>query len=374
MYDYAIIGAGINGSFMAYRLKKLGKSLLMFDPKGIGGSGSQAAGAFLAPKLGKGGLLKKVVNEAYKEAIAFYKHETPKLFTQKGLLHYPKTQEEIKTLFVDFKRYADIDFTSPQKHLLKRSCEADLAQEGLFFKDAGIIDPLALCHFLTQDIPLINRKVESWNFKENYWDIEGEKARHLIVASGGFEFIKEPYIALRPVWGERIAIKCESNIESNFHKKISISASSKERMCVIGATHEQHTLEKDLSNKQALTLLNQAKEMLCFENPKICDHRGGVRAGSFDYLPLLGGLVDSQATLEKFPELKKGARIDSSHYLFHKKLSFINGVGGRGFVLAPYLSRLLSDALVFNKTLPKELLPLRMFNRWVKKQKKDTHV
>lgn len=371
MYDFAIIGAGINGSFMAYRLHKAGKRVLLLDPKGIGGSGSQAAGAFLSPKVGKGGYLKSLVNTAYQEAILFYQKHASDFFTQQGLLHYPQTQEEAETLFPLYKKHSDIPFDQPDESLTDLLVDKELAHEGLFFKDAGIIDPLKLCRYLTQDIAFLNQMVEHIEFHDNHWSVDDQKAEHVILATGGFEFFHEAYITLRPVWGERIEIESDIKIPTNYHKKISISATEKQGRCVIGATHEQHITEKELSLDAANKLITQAKSMIGFEKSNIIDHRGGVRAGSFDYIPLLGDLVDSKEMLKCYPALLNGAQPKDVDWHTYKHLSIINGVGGRGFVLAPYLSRLLCESLLEGKDIPQELLTYRLFNRWVKRLKKE---
>jgi tRNA 5-methylaminomethyl-2-thiouridine biosynthesis bifunctional protein len=45
----------------------------------------------------------------------------------------------------------------------------------------------------------------------------------------------------------------------------------------------------------------------------------------------------------------------------------INGSGGYGFVLAPYLARILKEHITGAKKIPSSLTPARFFARWAKK-------
>ena len=372
MYDFAIIGAGVNGCFMAYRLRLAGKKVVLIDPKGIGGSGSQAAGAFLSPKVGKGGDLKAIVNEAYKVAVDFYHKNTPDIFTQKGLLHFPKDEEEALSNFPEFKKLSDNPFIEPTSNHLDLLKRKDIAKEGLFFADAGIVDPLALCEHLSKGIKCINQKVESSSWNGSSWDLEHCQATNIILASGAYPLnVDAEYIKLRAVWGERIEVTSDTKVGINYHQNISISATKENNRIVIGATHQQHQLDKELDPKEAQLLLDKADTIMDLKNIKIMDHRGGVRAGSFDYLPMIGPIVDTLETLAKFPKLINGTKVDEKLLCYYPNVHIINGVGGRGFVLAPYLSLCLTNALLDNEEIDKRLTTYRLFNRWVKKQIKE---
>jgi tRNA 5-methylaminomethyl-2-thiouridine biosynthesis bifunctional protein len=373
VYDYAIIGAGINGCFTAYRLQQAGKKVILLDPKGIGGSGSHAAGAFLSPKVGKGGDLKSIVNQAYDTAIDFYKTLPDSIFTQNGLLHFPKNSEDAKE-FPAFKSYADNDFRTPAAEELSLLKEQDLAAEGLFFKDAGIIDPMALCHYLAKGIDFEAEMLTSllWSQTGNYWDLNLCQAHHLILASGAYTpAIREEHVKLRAVWGERIEITTQTPISINYHQNISISTTKKDGRVVIGATHEQHQFDKELNPDQAEHLLSLASNIMDLKEVTVVDHRGGVRAGSFDYLPIVGPIIDSEKSLAKFPKLITGAKVDEKQLCYHPNVYMINGVGGRGFVLAPMLSQYLVEHLLDDTEIDRRITPYRLFKRWVKRQIKE---
>ena len=57
----------------------------------------------------------------------------------------------------------------------------------------------------------------------------------------------------------------------------------------------------------------------------------------------------------------------------YENLYTLNGVGGRGFVLAPYLANILSEFVVNGEEMPKEVLNYRLFKRWAKKEGKSVY-
>jgi len=93
----------------------------------------------------------------------------------------------------------------------------------------------------------------------------------------------------------------------------------------------------------------------------------GLRSGSNDYLPMLGSLVDAAATLQIYPHIRHGQNVDPNEYSYYPNLTMINGSGGYGFVLAPYLAKKLKEYLVDHIPVNSALSPSRFFPRWAKK-------
>ena len=74
-------------------------------------------------------------------------------------------------------------------------------------------------------------------------------------------------------------------------------------------------------------------------------------------------------SIEKFPHLINGTHIKNTMLETIENLYVINGVGGRGFVLSPYLANKLVEYIINNKEIEEELTTYRLFKRWAKKQK-----
>ncbi len=370
MYDFAVIGAGINGTFMAHFLTKAGKRVLLMDRFGIASGGSGAAGAFLAPKVGKGGDLKMIVNEAYRFCIDYYTANFPHLLTQKGLLHLPKDHQDALENFPVFKERSEIPFEPFDNELVELLQDPVLAKEGIYFPDSGLIEPDRLCEALAESADFVCEALTKLDYKEDHYRInEAFSAKEVVLATGAFESALElPYMQLRPIWGERIEVLSSTQTLCNYHQNLSISATKPDGRIVIGATHKQHSFYEPLEAHNAEALLDKAKSLAVLEDTQIVDHRGGVRSGSYDYLPILGRVVDHEKSLDKFPDLQKGAKVNPKEFCYYPNISIINGVGGRGFVLAPYLAKMLTRMLVEGEPVDSRLEQHRLFTRWAKKK------
>ena len=140
----------------------------------------------------------------------------------------------------------------------------------------------------------------------------------------------------------------------------------------IGATHNVHYHPEtskesyDVSEGRA-ELLEKATCTLDLEDVEILKDYVGLRSGSFDYLPLLGRIVNSKETLASGEKNIRVKKPDFDNFIYYPNLYMINGNGGYGFVLAPYLAKKLADFILKGKKIDNILSPARFFSRWVKK-------
>lgn len=197
--------------------------------------------------------------------------------------------------------------------------------------------------------------------------MNGYSTKNIILSTGAFpQIIKEPYLNIRPVWGERLDIESSSNLSESYHKDISISQTVNGKIR-IGATHHRDILERVSDEIEKDNLIFEAKKMVLLKNSKIVKSYSGVRSASFDYFPIFGKLVDSEKTIQKFPQIKNGRKYPESEYIFYKNLSIFTGLGGYGFSLAPYLAKIFVDNFENKIQFPNNFEPHRFFSRWVKK-------
>ena len=134
-------------------------------------------------------------------------------------------------------------------------------------------------------------------------------------------------------------------------------------------SHNEKTLK--IMNNDTKKLLEKANDILELENIEVVDVKIGARASSVDYFPMLGNLIDSKNSFKSYPHIKNGAFIKDEQLVLYENLYTLNGVGGRGFVLAPYLANILSEFVVNGEEMPKEVLNYRLFKRWAKKEGKS---
>ena len=378
-FDYVIIGAGIAGCSLAYFLSKYSKSVLLIDKnENVAFGASGAAGAFLSPLLGKPNKFKDLVTKSLIFSTNFYKNNFPELITNCGTCRIPKNQED-EEKFQTYIPYMDFEYKKYEK--------------GYFFEIGSVVKSYEICKNLSQNVEkLFNYEVEKIEKIEDLWFINNEiRTKKLFLTTGAdISLIEEKYFDLRAVWGQKIDISTSTNIEINYHKECSL-AKLNDNITSIGATH--HRFEKNqikgsydlkLKNINNLNhddytktimqndideLLKKANDIKKLENIKIIDIKIGARASSIDYFPMVGKLIDSKKSFEKYPHLKNGFQIKNENLEMIENLYILNGVGGRGFVLSLYLANLLVENIFNNQELEEEITNYRLFKRWAKKQK-----
>lgn len=371
-YDVIIIGAGINGCACAYFLHQAGLRVALIDESGIASGGSGAAGAFISPKISKKGVLKEIMGEAYLEALNFYTTFFPQYTLQKPLLHIAKNDEEGQTIKL-FKQETLLCAGNPDQDTLSLLSKEAVSAESIYFDNGAIVDAPGVCKALAQGVDFYERKIESLKQEENGWIVGDLRGAHVILSIGAYpKIIPIPYLTLRGIWGHRIDIETTTKLPSILHHYVSISPTSQEGIMAIGATHNVHFSPFGSSLYEVEEgrgeLLAKASKTLKLDNIKILQDYTGLRSGSNDYLPMLGSLVDAQATLALHPQLRYGKAIDPNEYAYYPNLTMINGSGGYGFVLAPYLAKRFKEYLVEEKPLDARISPSRFFPRWAKRQ------
>lgn len=380
-YDYVIIGAGIAGCSVAYELEN--EDVLLIDRNSdvaLGASG--AAGAFLSPLLGKDNKFKTLVTKALKYSTSFYLKNTKEAITNCGVVRIPKNKEdEIK--FKTYKSHMDFEYIEKEK--------------GVFFKIGSIVIPADICNILTKKInKLFNYDVKHINYSDKFWFINHEiKTKNLIITTGAdTSLIKEKYFNIRAIWGQKIDITSTTCIDVNYHKECSLSLSTydenlKLNKISIGATHHRFNCNSDIcnyclkttninkmhdmgytkevSNIDTQELLKKANNIKSLAEVNVTSIKVGARASSVDYFPMVGKLIDSKKTIDMFPYLNKGTKVPDENFSLYDNLYIINGVGGRGFVLSPYLAKELVLNIKTNKVLDEDIKVNRLFKRWVRK-------
>jgi len=84
---------------------------------------------------------------------------------------------------------------------------------------------------------------------------------------------------------------------------------------------------------------------------------------TFDYFPIVGKLIDSKTTLQKYPYIKKGTKVPPSKYIYHDNIFIQTALGSRGFVYAPYNAKLLVEFIINKKEIFEKFSPVRLFKK-----------
>ena len=371
MYDVAIIGAGINGCSVAYELTESSKKVILFDMNGVSGGGSGAAGAFISPKFSKSGELKEILHDAFVYSMDFYESKFPHILNRVPLLHIAQDEQSSEILKA-YKAKATLELQTPSITLLSQLKPQAKKEENISLS-AGVVNAEALCNALCKSATFKKAKVDSLVYDEGVWVInETYTVKEVVLATGAYEtLINEPYIKLRGVWGHRIDVKTSTQNSHSIHQFVSISP-SKDGVLAIGATHNVHYHPQSATEPYNMAqgreeLLAKASRTLELKDVEVIKDYTGLRSGSFDYMPMAGSLVISKETLLNKNIRFKVKKADYEEYEYYPNLYMINGSGGYGFVLAPYLAKILTENMLSAKKISPRLQPARFFARWAKK-------
>ena len=365
-YDYIIVGAGISGCCTAYELSKYSDNILIVDKlsnTALGASG--AAGAFLSPLLGKPNQFKDLVTKSLIYSTNFYKQNFPYFINCCGTTRIPQDRDD-EEKFQSYIPFMDFEY--------------EKEDSGYYFKIGSVVDSFKMCQAMLESC---NDQVTSqFDFEISKLSHEDEKwilndsiiAKNIIITTGSqIDLIDEFYLKMRAVWGMRIDISTRSSFEHNYHKACSISVSKKidEKLnfVSIGATHHREKTGVEDIEANVENLLTKANEISFLDEVTVLNHYKGARACSVDYFPMVGEIIDSKKTLEEFPYMVNGTNVENHRFSRYNNAYILTGVGGRGFVLAPYLAKQLVENIINNQEIESTITVDRLFKREVKRIK-----
>ena len=374
MYDIAIIGAGINGCSVAYEFTQAGKSVILFDKEGIAAGGSGAAGAFISPKFSNAGELRNLLDTAFSYSLNYYKKIFPHSFKASQLLHIAKDDKD-DAMLRQYKKDPAFKLEKASKEVLDSLSETAKKREHISL-NAAIVNAQSVCQEMSRGAKFVREKVQELRYDDGFWLVnETYAAKEVVLATGAYEkVIKELYIDVRGIWGHRVDVETSSKNPYSLHQFVSISKSDENGLLAIGATHNIHyhpdkNKEPYDIEKGRAELLEKAARTMKLEDVKIIKDYTGLRSGSVDYMPLLGPLILSEETIQACGNRLQDKRISYDEFSYYPQLNIINGSGGYGFVLAPYLAKILKEYIVSGKEIDKSIAPARYFARWARRRK-----
>ncbi|MFT7824289.1 MAG: FAD-dependent oxidoreductase [Sulfurimonas sp.] len=363
-YDTIIIGAGIAGCSTAYALQQKGQKVLLMDRSGAAASGgSGAAGAFVSPKIGKGGPLQQLTNEAFLFAKDFYLGQFPGFFHQTGVIRIPKDAEDAQK-FSLYESHNDCRYRWVCKDELHRMGIQN-SEESFLFEEAGVCDAAELCAAIMEHVPGVQYDVKSLSFEGGMWRTDKYSSKNIVLATGYQNTLFDMrYMGVKGTWGSRGDYMSRLGLEVSMHKKISISANIN-GIIKIGATHVKSEEPCRLCEGEPLKkLFAEASEMVDTGDFILKEIFCGMRAGSKDYFPLVGKVIDVPYMLDTYPAIVRGAKPEVKYI---ENLFICNGLGGRGFVFGPLMGKMLADLITEGKAVDSRVNPDRLFLKWCRK-------
>lgn len=351
MKDYIIVGLGLSGASLAYRLEKEGKSFLVFDDHSQ--EASKVAGGFMNPVILKRFTLAWKADEQMPKAVSFYS-EMEELLGE----HFLSPLEI-------YRRFSSIEeqnnwFEAADKpklapyldtHLVP-SVNPNIPGEFSFGKvlNTKRIDPRGLLESYTEHVQKkgflkeSSFKYEDLIISEEGVEYQGIKSKNIIFCEG-FGLLKNPYfnyLPLRGNKGEYIIIKAPGLDLSVGVKSSVFIFPAGEDLYAVGATYRNTDKSPGPSESAREELVRKLKDLISVDF-EVVHQVAGLRPSTIDRRPLVG------------------------RHPVYKSLYCCNGFGSRGILLAPMISEELLDFIETGEELPPEVNIERFTKKWFPK-------
>lgn len=343
-YDYIVIGQGLAGSILAYRLIQRGQSVLVIDNQHNGASSKIAAG-IINPITGNRLTTNALFKQQRKTSLDLYS-ELEALFTQKLVTELQqfrllksaqKTElwDKRKKLstnekyagksFLTLEPFLDHDFQIVEIHQTLRIHTSELL---LAFKD-----------WFSHRQSYLAKKInyQAINITQDKITIDGLESKKIVFCEG-YQVINNPWwkhLPFKLSKGEILKIEVDKPIDSMLNWGQWIVPDSKNgKELLLGANYEwgdfleEDTLETSEAAKNYLLMSLEKHTNL---KAMVLTQHAGIRPTPTHRYPYLGS---------------------------HKEMKNVfcfNGFGSKGCLTIPYYSELLAKHLIDNAALPKEV-------------------
>lgn len=340
MYDYVIIGGGLAGCTLAYRLISCNKKVLVVDNSKDNIS-SQVAAGIVNPLTGKRTALSWNAAEIFEELHPFYQ----KL-----------EQETHSSFFTQLPTYKLFDSIYEQNEWLNKHAVQGFnpfMESGIQHLDQTLIDnpfgALQISQTGRLNIPVYLQSMHQWlanrgaflnqfvhfedlSFENSSIETTEWNSKNIIFCDGAAA-ANNPffsYLPHKPVHGELLEVEMPGFYQDRIINKGIFILPTGQNNYLVGATYNWD-LKTPVTTEAGREELELKLSKLCPLNYQVLSHQAGIRPASNDRRPYLG----------VHPK--------------YENAFFLGGLGSKGVSLLPYLSKIFTDYLLFNKELPREV-------------------
>ena len=378
-----VIGAGVAGCAVAYALAEKGYHVTVLEQEA--GVGHRASG-------NKMGIVYPRLTAAPSDFGRFYQHafcHTIRLLDQLGtqtgwqkrgvaiLNHDADLEKKNKGVFKT-SGFPDTMLSYDDADELSKRAGLDIVYDGLFYPEAGFVEPPKFCQALIEAFPEqihfeTGVNVESYHQAGNLWqvlDAQGQvlaEAPYLIVASGS-ALQHEDYsgfLPLRYVRGQVTSVPANKTSEA---LNIVLShqgyvAPSLRGRHYVGATFEKLSERADQAemlqedNIENLDMLHRYVPSMGLNEAVESDMeaRAGVRTTTIDHLPVIGRCAVEEKWHEDFAGLRHGKfetrEIDLENAPYYDGLYLCGALGSHGLTTAPFAAEMIA-AMITGDPVP----------------------
>lgn len=348
MKDYLIVGLGLSGAALTFKMEKMGKSFLVFDDESQ--KASKVAGGIMNPVVLKRFTLAWKADEQLDKAYSFY--TDAERFLKKPFL----APLEIYRRFSSVEEQNDW-FAATDRPGLSPFLDPNLISEvnphipGEFsfgkLRKTAKIDTRAFLGSYADHLEEKGRlKRETFAYQNLKITEAGVEYRGLAFKKAifceGFGLLKNPYfnyLPLRGNKGEYIFIKAPGlDLEVGVKSSVFIIPAGDD-LYVVGATYSNSDKSPNPTVKAREELVAKLKNFVKADF-EVVDQVAGLRPSTIDRRPLAG------------------------QHPVHKDLYCCNGFGSRGVLLAPTISEGLLNNIEHGESMDPEMDIARFTHKW----------
>jgi glycine oxidase len=347
MMKYLVVGQGLAGTMLAHHLDALGADYKIVD-SGVNVSSRVAAG-IMNPIVFRRVTKSWMVDECLPYAVEEYRRlekvqQTSFLHMRQIRRVFPTEQErmwwEEKRRDVQFTPYLGEPVENNQTpDYLDARCGSALIQQAYYVDTNVFLD--AQRQFFQQKGRLIQAEFTYGGMGESYCDFAGERFDQVVFCEG-YQGMNNPYFNYLPLHATKgqvlnLSIQHEVKHTEIMNRKCFILP-LEEGGFKAGATYEWNSPNTELTDEARLELAEKVRQLINvpFE---ITGQQAGIRPTVDDRRPLMGTHPN------------------------HTHLHMFNGLGTKGYLLAPLLAKWMAEYLIHGKALPMEV----QIGRFIKK-------
>lgn len=342
--DFLIIGQGIAGTALGYRLEKLGQKILIFDQPESNRSSRVAAGLY-NPVTGRKMVKSWMAEYLFPVIEPFYAEQeqaTGRKFLMKERIYRPFLSIEEQNEWMGHS--SDPKIGMFVEEIFSESQYPELRDPfgGVLLKNSGWLN---INEYLDGMVHYFGDRIVKTDFDESQlekttqgWKYGDILAKSLIFCNGlgalKSSFFK--YLPFAPVKGEILEVAQDFDPDFILNRGV-FRVKLSPGIYRVGSTYTWHDLDSGPSESAKSELLGKLIDLINVPVESVISHKYGIRPATRDRKPFLG----------KHPQ-------EESVYIF-------NGFGAKGVSLVPYFSEIMTQYLIKSQPLPAEVDIARYF-------------
>lgn len=342
--DFLLVGQGLAGTALAYRLEQEGKRILIFDQPDSNQSSRVAAGLF-NPVTGRKMVKSWKAELLFPEIEPFY-NELERLSGRQFLNH-----ERIYRPFLSIEEqnewmghssdpsiamFVERIFTESQHEEMRDAFGGVLLRMSGWLNINECLDGMA--NYFGERLKLEKFDENSLVKTSEGWQY-GEIHTRNIVYCNGLGALKSRffnYLPFAPVKGEILEVKQDFDPDFIANRGV-FRVRLSDGHYRVGSTYTWHDLDTGPSESARTEILSKLHELVRVPVTEVTSHRIGIRPATKDRKPFLG----------KHPK-------EDSVYIF-------DGFGAKGVSLIPYFSKMMTEFLLKSEPIIAEVDIARYF-------------